>query len=67
MHEADHTKMIENSRVHSKASLTPEILGDTRTTNTRHRLVVLRSLYTKLLYSCVSVNKCKYKSKDSES
>ena len=27
----------ENSRVHSEASLTPEILGDTRTTNTRHR------------------------------
>ena len=35
--DADHMKMIENSRVHSEASLTPEILGDTRTTNTRHR------------------------------
>ena len=35
--DADHMKTIENSRVHSKASLTPEILGDTRTTNTRHR------------------------------
>ena len=28
---------IERSRVHSEASLTPEIFGDTRTTNTRHR------------------------------
>ena len=27
----------ERSRVHSKASLTLEILGDTRTINTRHR------------------------------
>ena len=27
----------ERSRVHREASLTPEILGDTRTTNTRHR------------------------------
>ena len=35
--DADHTKMIENSRVHGEASLTLEILGDTRTTNTRHR------------------------------
>ena len=35
--DADHMKMIENCRVHSEASLTPEILGDTRTTNTRHR------------------------------
>ena len=35
--DADHTKVIENSRVHSEASQTPEILGDTRTTNTRHR------------------------------
>ena len=35
--DADHTKMIEDNRVHSEASLTPEILGDTRTTNTRHR------------------------------
>ena len=43
----------ERSRVHSEASLTLETLGDTRTTNTRHRQVVLRSLYTKLLYSCV--------------
>ena len=29
MHDdADHTKMIENSRVHGEASLTPEILKD---------------------------------------
>ena len=57
----------QRSRVHSEASLTLEITEDTRTTNTRHRSVVLCSLYTKLLYSCVSVNKCKYKSKDSGS
>ena len=37
MHDADHMKMIENSRVHGEASWIPEILGDTRTTNTRHR------------------------------
>ena len=29
--------MIESSRVHSEASLTPEIFGATRTINTRHR------------------------------
>ena len=34
MHDDD---TDQRSRVHSEASLTPEILGDTRTTNTRHR------------------------------
>ena len=33
----DDDEMIENCRVHREASQTPEILGDTRTTNTRHR------------------------------
>ena len=47
MHDADHMMMPkpevilmqqrERSRVHSEVSQTPEILGDTRTTNTRHR------------------------------
>ena len=33
------TQMVtgQRSRVHSEASLTLEIFGDTRTTNTRHR------------------------------
>ena len=49
MHDdADHTMMMpkpesnadatgERSRVHSKANQAPEFLGDTRTTNARHR------------------------------
>ena len=36
--DADSDRERETSgAVHSKASLTPEIFGDTRTTNTRYR------------------------------
>ena len=36
MHDdADHMKVIENSRVHSKASLTPEILRDEKEQQTQ--------------------------------
>ena len=43
MHEADdgdantQIETDQRSRVHSEASLSLEIFGDTRTTNTRHR------------------------------
>ena len=54
MHDdVDHMKMVENNRVHSKASLTPEILKDRK--DNQHKAQISRITFIDILSYCTVV------------